>query len=595
MPEQNMLKSSNSLIKKTSVKILTVGLLFLGCFSILISVLTRQYLSVTEDQYLAHLKEMVEVARYSIVPILSDYRSGKISREKALTDSRNLLRLMTYEEINGRNYIFMSSYEGDFLVMPFMVEKEMTNQWDLKDQNGTYIIRELAAKAQKGGGYVSYYWLPPNSEEPQEKISYVVGVPELQTYIGTGRYMEEFRQAQKLFLLKMIGATFGLLILLVLLIGISLKQIKSSHERLEIVLDSFDSVVYVANVENHEVLFINKAGRDLFGDVVGKKCWKTLQKNQSGQCEFCTNDFLVDEKGNPTGVHVFEHKNLVNNEWYECRDRALIWDDGTLAKLEIATNITKRKLAEQEKMKLEAQFKQSQKMESIGMLAGGVAHEINNPIGIIMNLAELILQEAGEDVQVKMDAEEIIGECKRIANIVKNLLAFSRQEEDERTFTDIHEVIDSTLVLTNKILSKDEIKYSTDIAEDLPMIKCSGQQIKQVIMNLITNARDALNDRYPGYHENKRLKIYAGYLEGSNKEWVRLTIEDYGTGVQGNIQECVFDPFFTSKTRDKGTGLGLSVSYGIINEHKGNLSLESVENEFTRFHIDLPVDYKTLG
>ena len=109
-------------------------------------------------------------------------------------------------------------------------------------------------------------------------------------------------------------------------------------------------------------------------------------------------------------------------------------------------------------------------------------------------------------------------------------------------------------------------------------------------MNLITNAQDALNEKYPQYDENKIIKIYSNVIEKNGKKWIRTTVEDRGPGISREIIESIFDPFFTTKPQGKGTGLGLSISYGIVKDHHGELSVESEPGQYTKFHMDLPVD-----
>lgn len=238
----------------------------------------------------------------------------------------------------------------------------------------------------------------------------------------------------------------------------------------------------------------------------------------------------------------------------------------------------------------EAISRHQQKLESIGTLAGGVAHEINNPINIIMNYGQLILDDIDKESAVAEDVREIVRESMRIAEIVKNLLSFSRQDDENFNQASIAEILHSTTKLTKKILSKDQIECELKIDEEKLMVCCRRQQIMQVVMNLITNARDALNERYPEYDDNKKIFLSAGTFQENGNNWVRVTVEDRGSGIPDNIVERIFDPFFTSKPRDKGTGLGLSVSYGIIQDHNGNLKVETVQGEYTRFHVDLPAD-----
>ncbi|MCF6289951.1 MAG: ATP-binding protein [Desulfobacterales bacterium] len=124
------------------------------------------------------------------------------------------------------------------------------------------------------------------------------------------------------------------------------EELRGSEERFRTLLNSLDSLVYVADMDTYELLFINEYGQKIWGNVVGKTCWQALQAGQTGPCEFCTNAKLLDDKGEPRGVHVWELQNTVDNEWYECRDQAIRWPDGHYVRMEIATNITQRKQAE---------------------------------------------------------------------------------------------------------------------------------------------------------------------------------------------------------------------------------------------------------
>ncbi len=238
----------------------------------------------------------------------------------------------------------------------------------------------------------------------------------------------------------------------------------------------------------------------------------------------------------------------------------------------------------------EAQNRQRQKLEAIGTLAGGVAHEINNPVGIIMNNAELMLDDVEPGGDLEVNTREIIRESKRIAVIVRNLLAFSRQGKESHSPALLADIVESTLSLTRKVLEKDQIEVEVDIPDDLPKLKCRSQQIQQVLMNLVTNARYALNQRYPKYDKNKVIKITAQTFTRDDIAWIRVSVEDHGAGISPEIMDRIFDPFFTTKPRDEGTGLGLSISHGIVRDHQGELRAESKEGVYSRFHLELRVD-----
>jgi PAS domain S-box-containing protein len=265
-------------------------------------------------------------------------------------------------------------------------------------------------------------------------------------------------------------------------------------------------------------------------------------------------------------------------------------DGGARGFLLIGTDVSDRKSAERERANLEAQLRQQQKLESIGTLASGVAHEINNPIQSIMNYADLVRIRADPGGMVADFAGEIVAETERVATIVRNLLAFARQEKEHHSPAQIGEMIEATLTLMRAVLRRNHITVEIDIPAGLPAIKCRSQQIQQVFMNLIGNARDALNARYPEFDENKRICVRAGLIERDGEAWVRTTIEDHGSGIPLEAIDRVFDPFFSTKARNEGTGLGLSVSHGIIREHRGELEVESKPDEYTRFHINLRVD-----
>jgi len=133
------------------------------------------------------------------------------------------------------------------------------------------------------------------------------------------------------------------------------------------VLDSLDALVYVSDMETHELLFTNAYGRKIWGDIQGKICWKVLQENQTGPCAFCTNDRLLDDAGTPTGVYVWEFQNTVNKRWYQCRDQAITWVDGRIVRMEVATDITERKHAEGE---LQAAKERAEQLAHLDELTG---------------------------------------------------------------------------------------------------------------------------------------------------------------------------------------------------------------------------------
>ncbi len=208
----------------------------------------------------------------------------------------------------------------------------------------------------------------------------------------------------------------------------------------------------------------------------------------------------------------------------------------------------------------------------------------------IMNYAQLIQDGMDEGSPLGEYASKIMVETDRIGTIVKNLLSFARQDKQEsRSAARMSDIVNDTLSLVATVMRHDQITFTVDVPEDLPMIKCSSQQIHQVVMNLLTNARDALNEKYAEFDENKRIMITAHVLDKDGQHWIRTSVEDAGPGIFKEVRELMFAPFYTTKPKGKGTGLGLSISHGIVKDHHGEMSVESELGEWTRFHVDLPV------
>lgn len=238
---------------------------------------------------------------------------------------------------------------------------------------------------------------------------------------------------------------------------------------------------------------------------------------------------------------------------------------------------------------LQEQLVQSQKLEAIGTMAGGVAHEINNPLMGIINYAQLILDRLPRDSGALAEfAGEIIKEGDRIAAIVRNLLAFARKDAEGLTANRADLIINDALGLARRMLEKDEIRMVVTIPGDLPHILCKRQQLVQVLVNLLNNARDTSNARYPGFHEAKKIFVEASQRSEEGKLMVRIDVRDQGEGIPAEIAGKVFDPFFSTKPKYLGTGLGLSVSYGIVKEQAGALSFDTVPGAGSTFHVDIP-------
>ncbi|MEW6427591.1 MAG: PAS domain S-box protein [Thermodesulfobacteriota bacterium] len=239
---------------------------------------------------------------------------------------------------------------------------------------------------------------------------------------------------------------------------------------------------------------------------------------------------------------------------------------------------------------LQAEAQRAGHLASLGELAAGVAHEINNPLNSIINFAQILLDELEENGAVtSADVfRRIMAEGDRVTAIVRSLLSFAREEDLPRAEVLAGDLVAETLALTESQLLKDGIEIDINGKENVPAFKGYFQQLQQVLLNLINNARYALNQKYPGQHPGKKLCIswYAG--RGKFESMVVLEVVDFGTGIPAAILNRVKNPFFSTKPAGMGTGLGLAISHGIVSEHGGQLFIESVDEEFTKVMVVLP-------
>ncbi len=256
-----------------------------------------------------------------------------------------------------------------------------------------------------------------------------------------------------------------------------------------------------------------------------------------------------------------------------------------------AADITKRKSAEEKKAQLEEQFYQAQKMESIGRLAGGVAHDLNNLLTPILGYAEILLEDNSLDGGSRDVVEEIVGAGRRAQTLIRQLLAFSRKQSLQFERISVNELVKDFEKLLCRTLRED-IEIFTKLAPSAPLIKGDMGQLEQVIMNLAVNAQDAMPQGGELSIETAVTVLdesYADQKKGVKPgSYVMLAVNDTGSGMDAYTIERLFEPFFTTKEKGKGTGLGMSTAYGIIKQHGGNIWAYSEPGYGTTVKIYLP-------
>jgi len=235
---------------------------------------------------------------------------------------------------------------------------------------------------------------------------------------------------------------------------------------------------------------------------------------------------------------------------------------------------------------------QTDRLASLGQLSASVAHEINNPLSGVLNLAMLMQRILKEDgipreriPEYRKYLSQVVNETSRVGRIVSDLLAFSRRSKPQTTMADLNNIIRTTVSLVSHKLSLANVVVDEALKEDLPALWCDGSQIQQVVMNLVMNAAEATSTK-----EGGKVRVSTGLSQ--DRSSIIMEVQDDGEGIQQENLSKIFDPFFTTKGEGKGVGLGLAVVYGVINAHGGDIEVESTVGKGTKFRVILPLGGK---
>ena len=351
-------------------------------------------------------------------------------------------------------------------------------------------------------------------------------------------------------------------------------SVKAERDKLERILSHLHEGVSIIN-SDCVVEYQNDIFRNHFGNGEGRICHVAVHGRQN-PCEPClmnvalqTEQIQHAEFETPDGKSMEKYYTPVTDI------------DGDHKVVALWRDVTEKKAAT-------AAIMRAEKLAALGELAAGVAHEINNPINGIINYAQIIFNKSKGNGLVRDISERMIKEADRIARIVEGLLSFTRARHEKKGFISVEEILSDSLALTSAQLRRENIIVETAFADDLPDVLGRADEIEQVFVNIISNARHALNDKYAESHEGKILEINADRVASNGNHYVRIRFKDYGLGIPAKFIDKVRQPFFSTKTGGKRTGLGLSISHAIVEEHGGWLNLSSEEGRYTEVAIHLP-------
>jgi len=366
------------------------------------------------------------------------------------------------------------------------------------------------------------------------------------------------------------------------------EQLRESERRYRELMERVHMIALMIDTRG-DITFCNDYLLQLSGwsrkEIMGKNWFDTFLPSE------IKNQVLdIFRQGMASGDIPFHYENrILTRTGEEC---LIVWDNTLLRDAHgSVTGVASLGMDETKQRNMEAQLRQSQKMESIGTLAGGVAHDFNNILTVIMSCTEMLRNKLADRERALLLVDQIMASAQRAAKLTRSLLAFSRKQQILIRPISLNELVAQMHEFLERVIGED-VELKTELGEEELIILADRGQIEQVVMNLVVNARDAMP-------EGGRLTISAGVsrpdghilADGSMAagRYALLTLADTGVGISRQEQERIFEPFFTTKEVGKGTGLGLSMAYGIIRQHNGWINVESEVGRGSCFMIYLPL------
>lgn len=380
------------------------------------------------------------------------------------------------------------------------------------------------------------------------------------------------------------------------------KELRESEERFRFLAEKMADIIWTVNL-NFQTTYVSPSIEKILGFTPEERKRQTLEEMITPDSlekvqRMFLEEFRRDEAGNDdpdrsVTVEVEYYRKDGSTVWLENKVKAMRDGSGRIEGIYgVSRDITDRKTAEKEKIKLQSQLQQVQKMESIGTLAGGIAHDFNNILGIIVGNTELAMDDIPEWHSARRNLKEILTSSIRARDIVKQILAFSRQSPQEKKPVRIIPIIKESLKLLRSSIPA-TIRIHQSISSESDTVLADPVQINQVLINLCINAVHAMGDKGGVLEVGlEDVELDSGdaiqYHDLPSGKYVRLTVSDTGHGIESILLKRIFDPYFTTKGVGKGSGMGLSVVHGIVKSHGGCVAVNSEPGKGTVFNVLFP-------
>jgi len=371
------------------------------------------------------------------------------------------------------------------------------------------------------------------------------------------------------------------------------ETIRYSEKQYRSLFNSIRDAILVADT-NRQIIDCNPAFIDLFGYSKRELLGKQTIAIYANEEEFKRmGSAIKDHIGDPEFLYTAHYQKengsafLGETNVFYMRD-----DENTIVGfIGLIRDITRSKRAEEEHEKLQEQFQQAQKMESVGRLAGGVAHDYNNALSVIIGFTELAMDGIDTAEPMHADLNEVLKAARRATDVTRQLLTFARKQTIKPKLLDLNETVENMLKMLRRLIGED-IDLICLLETERLIVKMDPSQIDQILANLCVNARDAIVGVGKVTIETKMVTFDTAYCTDHHGfvpgEFVMLAVSDNGCGIDKETLNHIFEPFFTTKNSDKGTGLGLATVYGIVNQNNGFINIYSEPGNGTAFKIYLP-------